>query len=128
MIKNDVPIEGVLKYIKRERDKYKQKCETVSAYAKQLELALKNISNERIKELESEIKSLNSKLASANNDRENLKAENKALRNDFRTSTWYANLMDSKEKKNKENLLLKRMNSALLTEIDSLKKDLEETV
>lgn len=37
MMNQDVPIEAVLKYIKRDRDLYKKKVETLTAYAHSLE-------------------------------------------------------------------------------------------
>ena len=108
MITNDIPLEGVLKYIKAERDKYKDKVKVLTDYAHSLEKKVNNLMtlNEMLNDTNA---SLLKKCADLSVQREEiqmakrlvgennmLKSQNasflkelKAMREDFRESDWY---------------------------------------
>ena len=128
MIKNDIPIEGVLKYIKKERDNYKDKLETLIPYTKSLELKLKEqlivIGN-----LHDEINRLNAELEANKVTKaeigeakhlvkENalLRAELKAMKEDYKQSDWYKTLQrHRKQLRDKQGDLIKAYNKVLLS-------------
>lgn len=106
---NDVPLEGVLKYIKKERDKYKEKLDVLKEYTKLLEEKF-NKALKIIEEKDAEI--------------EALKEENKSLRTDVKNTKLWQDFKASnriKDLKLKENKITL---SRLTSEIYHLKKAL----
>ena len=113
MIQNDIPIEGVLKYIKRERDKYKEKLETLVPYTKSLENKLKeltarNLALEGALKDYNEQKKLTKRISVLEQEKEMLIKENSALIKDFKQTDWYKQLKDGKKKLRSENKALKQ--------------------
>lgn len=113
MIENDIPIEGVLKYIKRERDKYKEKLETLVPYTKSLENKLKeltarNIALDGALKDYNEQKKLTKRISVLEQEKEMLIKENSALIKDFKQTDWYKQLKDGKKKLRRENKALKQ--------------------
>ena len=82
-IENDIPIEGVLKWLKRERDKLKEKLEVLKQYAKDLEQ--KNIS------LHQMVVSRDQKIEKQKFTIEGLQQELKTLKVDFKQSSIWQN-------------------------------------
>ena len=113
MIQNDIPIEGVLKYIKRERDKYKEKLETLVPYTKSLENKLKELTARNLA-LEGALKDYNEqkklikRISVLEQEKEMLIKENSALIKDFKQTDWYKQLKDGKKKLRRENKALKQ--------------------
>lgn len=113
MIENDIPIEGVLKYIKRERDKYKEKLETLVPYTKSLENKLKELTARNLT-LEGALKDYNEqkklikRIGVLEQEKEMLIKENSALIKDFKQTDWYKQLKDGKKKLRRENKALKQ--------------------
>ena len=113
MIQNDIPIEGVLKYIKRERDKYKEKLETLVPYTKSLENKLKELTARNLT-LEGALKDYNEqkklikRISVLEQEKEMLIKENSALIKDFKQTDWYKQLKDGKKKLRRENKALKQ--------------------
>ena len=101
MLNEDLPLEAVLKYIKRDRDKYKAKLERLIPYTKSLEERLERASDARFNELIKE----NVNLKSAN---DGLKKENAALRAEYRKSGWFIGLEKRDAALAKENAFLKQ--------------------
>lgn len=120
MIENDIPIEGVLKYIKRERDKYKEKLETLVPYTKSLENKLKELTARNLT-LEGALKDYNEqkklikRISVLEQEKEMLIKENSALIKDFKQTDWYKQLKDSKKKLRRENKMLKQALNRFLT-------------
>ena len=113
MIQNDIPIEGVLKYIKRERDKYKEKLETLIPYTKSLEAKLKeltarNLTLENALKDYNETKKIAKRVSVLELEKERLIKENSAIIADYKQTEWYKQLKDGKKKLRKENVLLKQ--------------------
>jgi len=120
MIENDIPIEGVLKYIKRERDKYKEKLETLIPYTKSLENKLKeltarNLTLEGALKDYNEQKKLTKRISVLEQEKEMLIKENSALIKDFKQTDWYKQLKDGKKKLRNENKVLKQALNRFLT-------------
>lgn len=120
MIENDIPIEGVLKYIKRERDKYKDKLETLIPYTKSLENKLKeltarNLTLEGALKDYNEQKKLTKRISVLEQEKEMLIKENSALIKDFKQTDWYKQLKDGKKKLRNENKVLKQALNRFLT-------------
>lgn len=120
MIENDIPIEGVLKYIKRERDKYKDKLETLVPYTKSLENKLKELTARNLT-LEGALKDyddqkkLTKRISVLEQEKEMLIKENSALIKDFKQTDWYKQLKDGKKKLRNENKMLKQALNRFLT-------------
>ena len=113
---NKVPIQGVLKYIVAERDKYKNKLETLIPYTKSLE--------EKYKDLKSQYDDLLQRFAdnevkkgiynSAVKENEFMRAELKAFRDDYKQTSWYDQMSEDRKKwKEKYQKLLKAFNALI---------------
>lgn len=127
MIENKgVPIEAVLKYIKNDRDKYKEKLSVVSDYAKGLEVRIKSL-QKTIDAQDEEILTLEQKLAEnevskadmANlhqlkKENEFMHAELSRFRTDYRETSWFKQLADDKRRLMESNRKLKRAVNQLL--------------
>lgn len=87
----DIPIEAILKYIKRDRDAYKAKVETLTAYAHSLEDKLRK-TDKREQALQNTIDNLRDQLAIYREDIRRMKE-------DVRESTVYRNLEQSLREK-----------------------------
>ena len=85
-----VPLSVAVKWIVKDRDKYKEKLEQLIPYTKQLEAGR----SKRIEELESEVARLRNKLDKKNRDYEALVSENAAIRRNYKESGWYRDLME----------------------------------
>lgn len=120
MIQNDIPLEAVLKYIKRERDKYKEKVEILTAYSKSLEAKIKNLASKEsdlekaLKEvatLKAELearKALVSENKMLKNENEFMKSELRAFREDARKTAWFAQAEEERQRLFKKVRLLKK--------------------
>ena len=114
MMENDIPIEGVLKYIKRDRDKYKEKLETLVPYTKSLEAKLKELTarnltlEEALKDYD-EMKKIAKRVRVLETEKEGLIKENSAIISDYKTSEWYKMLKEDRRRLRKQNKELKIM-------------------
>ena len=112
MMENDIPIEGVLKYIKRDRDKYKEKLETLVPYTKSLEAKLKELTarnltlEEALKDYD-EMKKIAKRVRVLETEKEGLIKENSAIISDYKTSEWYKMLKEDRRRLRKQNKELK---------------------
>ena len=111
-MENDIPIEGVLKYIKRDRDKYKEKLETLVPYTKSLEAKLKELTarnltlEEALKDYD-EMKKIAKRVRVLETEKEGLIKENSAIISDYKTSEWYKMLKEDRRRLRKQNKELK---------------------
>jgi len=130
----DVPLEGVVKWIARERDGYKAKLAKLVPYTKELEAKVAKLVP-YTKELEAKVTryekalnpsedgelSYNSLLANF----KHLKGENLALRTNLKESDWYRTLYKKAEKYRKECVSLRRSYKDLVCENIKLQKQKE---
>ena len=87
-----VPLSVAVKYIIKERDKYKEKLEQLAPYTKSLEKRLADAAEpyeHKIKSLEGDIKQL--------------RKENDAFRKGYKETTWYANMVKEIQRLRQEN-------------------------
>lgn len=113
MTNNEVPISGVLKYIKQDRDRYRQKLETLVPYTKNLEekvkeLMVRNLTLENAMKDYAEMKKTARRVGVLEGEKLKLIAENSALVSDYKKSEWYAQLKASRKALRRENILLKQ--------------------
>lgn len=103
---NDIPLEAVLKYIKKERDKYKAKLENLVPYTKALEQKVKDLDDiisdkeKRIADLEKRLEENEIKKGEYNqaiHDNKFMKEELDAFRKDYRKTEWYKQLEDARK-------------------------------
>lgn len=98
-----VPISAVLKYIVKDRDKYKAKLDQLIPYAKSLE--------KKVQDLEKEIDGLNKRLKENEvkkadlammkqtmNENEFMKEELRAFRRDFKETAWFKQMDDDRKR------------------------------
>lgn len=119
-ISNDIPLEAVLKYIVKERDRYKNKLEILIPYTKSLEQKVK--SHEKNIELVKQCKELEDKLKVATRLNEDYRAELKALKSDYKTSEWY---LDTRRQMTQQRTRIRELSIALnkvLVENSELKR------
>jgi len=109
-----VPLEAAVKYLIKERDELKAKLDILVPYTKKIEADLKSRQDFVYAEYWKEINALTK-------ERDQLKAENIAYRNDFKTSNWYNQLHGNLEKLRAENKFLKAELSRTRTELYLLK-------
>lgn len=113
MLQNEIPIEGVLKYIKRERDKYKEKLEKLIPYTKNLEERFKDLTarnlvlEEALKDY-TECKKMRKRVEVLEKEKEELIRNNSALISDYKQSDWYKDLHNMNKKLREENKELLR--------------------
>ena len=86
---NGVPLEAAVKYIVRERDRLKEKLDTIVPYTKRLEAELAALRDEKVLERDKEIQALSKRLASAEEQIKRLLHENSKLIKDCRKSDWF---------------------------------------
>lgn len=120
MIQNDIPLEAVLKYIKRERDKYKEKVDILTAYSKSLEQRVKSLASKEpdLEKAVKEIANLKAQLEARKalvsenkmlkNENEFMKSELKAFREDARKTAWFAQAEEERQRLFKKVRLLKK--------------------
>lgn len=101
-----IPLEAAVKFIVRERDNLKRKIEILVPHTKSLEKRLKAYENELGEETPAAIRLR----------AEELKRENRSLKNDYKQSTWYKDLKRKLDRLTKENNHLKQRISELMTE------------
>lgn len=114
----DVPLEGVVKWIARERDGYKAKLAKLVPYTKELEAKVTRY-EKALNPTENGELSYNSLLANF----KHLKGENLALRTNLRESDWYRTLINKAEKYRKECVSLRRSIKDLVCENIKLQKE-----
>lgn len=110
-----VPLSVAVKWIVKDRDKYKEKLEQLIPYTKQLESGR----SQRIEELQNEVLRLKNRLEKKNRDYEALMAENTALRRGYQDSEWYRSLQENnKQLRQTITNLRKALNRALCENIN----------
>ena len=123
-----IPISAVLKYIKKDRDDYKSKLETLTDYTKELERRVKDlegiirIRDEEILTLEQKLsenevsKAEMANLHQLKKENEFMHAELSRFRADYRETSWFKQLYEDKRRLMESNRKLKRaMNQLLVT-------------
>lgn len=111
-----VPLSVAVKWIVKDRDKYKEKLEQLIPYTKQLESGR----SQRIDELQNEVLRLKNRLEKKNRDYEALMAENTALRRGYQDSEWYRSLQENnKQLRQTITTLRKALNHALCENKDA---------
>lgn len=105
-ITDKIPLEAAVKYLVKERDNLKCKLEILVPYTKSLEKKLKAYENELDEETPAAIRLR----------AEELKRENRALKDDYKQSTWYKDLKRKMDSLTRENNHLKQRISELMTE------------
>ena len=104
-INEDIPLEAAVKWLIRERDRYRDKLDELIVYTKSLERELKEGAEpyeHKIKSLEGDIKSL--------------RKENAALRKDFKETEWAKGIV-------KENERLKLANRDLWKKVNEFNRE-----
>ncbi len=102
-----IPLEAAVKFIVRERDNLKRKLEILVPYTKSLEKKLKAHENELDAETPTAIRLR----------AEELKRENRALKSEYKQTSWYKSLKEKLDRLTKENNHLKQRISELTTEL-----------
>lgn len=99
---NRPPLEAAVKWLVKERDRYKEKLETLIPYTKRLEADLRAIREEKDKECQKELQALEKRLKQANERAERLERENSALIKDYRQSGWFKQIEENQRKRKAE--------------------------
>lgn len=99
---NRPPLEAAVKWLVKERDRYKEKLETLIPYTKRLEADLRAIREEKDKERQKELQALEKRLKQANERAERLERENSALIKDYRQSGWFKQIEENQRKRKAE--------------------------
>ena len=115
MSKNKVPLEACVKYLVMERDNYKAKLDILVPYTKSLEASYKALKEEKDKEHEKELLTLQQRLESLEKQNLRLQEENSNLIKDYRKSEWFAQIERNHKKRQQTiNELRHRLNSLYL--------------
>ena len=117
MMNEDVPYEAILKYIKRDRDRYKAKAEKLEQDVRSLEEELRKFDKKEAG-FQNTIQQLRDQLAVYRN-------EVKAARSDIRQSTVYRNLEQSLREKTVRCQLLEVENKGLKYQLKKLTPEKE---
>lgn len=114
-ITNDIPPEALLKWIVKERDKYKAKLDMLVPYTKSLEDRVRFLEKARTADNESLMKQLsNAKARIAH-----LTQEKSELIEDYHKTEWYGQIQESCSRKNKRIVALQQTISRLMIELNS---------
>ena len=115
MNNSDIPIEAAVKWLIRERDRYKEKLEQLIPYTKSLEKKLFDKEREIEQEHDSLLTKQDKRITELTNQRESLKAELEAFRSDFKQTQWYIQLDGDRNRLRKENKALRKALNRLLS-------------
>ena len=88
----DVPAETIIRYITRERDRFKQKLAVLVPYTKSLEKRLRAQQEEREDRHDHEIEKYEKRISVLEKTIERLTTENSNLIKDYRNSEWFKSL------------------------------------
>lgn len=116
---SEVPVEAIVKYIKRERDQYKEKLDKLVPYTKQLEAWSSNMEKNIRAEYESQIQSLSKRLENQMVENARLLKEKTALIMDYHKSEWYISMQKQNKRRNDE---VKHLREALNRAMVALSK------
>lgn len=113
----DIPVEALLKYIVKERDKYKQKLETLIPYTKGLEARLAD----NDKKHEETVTKMERQFERKCREYEELYKEVVTMRRDYKESAWYRDLHEESRKLREKIKQQNIVNNRLLCQIQALK-------
>lgn len=119
MRNNEVPLEAVLKYIKKSRDEYKEKLETLIPYAKSLEERLSSLTEEyeALKQAFEENKVSKAELGLVKcikNENDAMRAELSSFRKDYKATQWYKQMKEDRNKVYEQNKKLRSAFESLI--------------
>ena len=111
---NEVPIQGVLKWIRNERDRLQEKLDKIVPYTKSLEQKVKDLQAELAKLKDDKMEERDGKIRGLEAERQHLLDELAAFRNDYRQTQWFIQIDGQNTQLRKENKALKKAVSQLI--------------
>lgn len=112
---NEVPLEGVLKWIARERDRLQEKLDYITPYTKSLEKKIWDMEQEKEKHESELLKKAEQKIKVLEAERQQYLAELNAFREDYRQTQWFIQMDEDRKKIRKENKALRKALSSFLS-------------